>query len=55
MFLVVQVQVVTAYVFTSVTEALVTQWLVHVSFASVTEVLMTQWLVHMSFTSAVRV
>ena len=34
----------------SVTEVLVTQWLVHVSFTYVTEVLVTQWLVHVSFT-----
>ena len=32
--------------FISVTEVLVTQWLVHVSFMSVAEVLVTQWLGH---------
>ena len=37
--------------FISVTEVLVTQWLVHVSFISVAEVLVTQWLVHVSFIS----
>ena len=35
--------------FISVTEVLVTQWLVHVSFMSVTEVLMTRWLVQCVF------
>ena len=41
--------------FTSVTEVLVTQWLVHVSFTSVTEVLVIQWLVHVSLTSVTEV
>ena len=41
--------------FTSVTEELVRQWLVHVPFISVTEVLVTQWLVHVSFTSVTKI
>jgi hypothetical protein len=35
----------------SVTEVLVTQWLVHVSFISVTEVLVIQWLARVSLIS----